>query len=259
MESPNRSWDADLYQQKHAFVHQYGDDLLSILQPQPGERILDLGCGTGELTARLAESAAEVIGLDTSPSMIAKARQSFPQLTFQQGDVRDLSTDQPFDAVFSNATLHWILEPDQPDVLSAVFNALKPGGRFVAELGGQGNVARILNALAQALHELGANQPANPNYFPGVGQYTMLLEAAGFSVRWAQHFDRDTPLSDPETGLSDWLAMFRGEILTSLSSKDRQTVLTSVNNQLRPTNFRNGHWFADYKRLRFMAIKPLIP
>ncbi|MBD2705327.1 methyltransferase domain-containing protein [Spirosoma sp. BT702] len=257
MNPSNRSWNADLYQQKHAFVFHFGVDVLKLLDPQPGERILDLGCGTGELTARIAERGAEVIGLDASLSMIAKARESFPHLSFQQGDARDFGTDQPFDALFSNATLHWINETEQPSVLAAVFNALKPGGRFVAELGGRGNVARILNALANALTELGKKQPVNLNFFPSVGEYTTTLETAGFSITLAQFFDRDTPLTDPETGLSDWITMFRGDLLTALSDQDRQTVLATVNNQLRPTNFRDGHWFADYKRLRFVAVKPL--
>ncbi|GAB4029149.1 class I SAM-dependent methyltransferase [Spirosoma jeollabukense] len=259
MTRSNHAWNADLYQQKHAFVFHYGADVLNWLEPQPGERILDLGCGTGELTARLAESGAEIIGLDASASMIAKSRQSFPKLTFQLGDARDFRTDQPFDAIFSNATLHWIQETEQLSLLTAVFKALRPGGRFVAELGGRGNVARILNALRQTLTELGIRQPINPNYFPSVGQYTTMLEQAGFCVTSAQLFDRDTPLADPETGLSDWIAMFRGDVLTALGDQDRQTVLTAVNDQLRPTNFRDGYWFADYKRLRFRAIKPLEP
>lgn len=135
MNQSNRSWNADLYQQKHTFVFHYGADVLNLLDPKPDERILDLGCGTGELTARLAESGAEVIGMDASASMIAKAQQSFPHLMFQQGDARDFGTDQPFDAIFSNATLHWIPEAEQPTVITNVFKALKPGGRFVAELG----------------------------------------------------------------------------------------------------------------------------
>ncbi|MCX6215742.1 methyltransferase domain-containing protein [Spirosoma sp.] len=259
MNQSNRSWNADLYQQKHAFVFHFGADVLTLLNPKPDERILDLGCGTGELTAQIAESGAEVVGLDASPSMIAKARQSFPHLSFQEGDARNFGANQPFDALFSNATLHWVKETDQPSVLSAAFNALKPSGRFVAELGGQGNVVRILNALAKALNELGMPQPVNPNFFPSVGQYTTMLETAGFSVTLAQFFDRDTPLTDPETGLSDWIAMFRGDVLAALSDHDRQTVLANVNNQLRPTNFRDGYWFADYKRLRFIAVKPLEP
>ncbi|MBD2704949.1 methyltransferase domain-containing protein [Spirosoma sp. BT702] len=256
MSPSDHAWNADLYQQKHAFVFQFGADVVSLLGPQRGERILDLGCGTGELTAKIAESGADVVGLDASASMIANARRSFPPLTFQQGDARHYVTDQPFDAIFSNATLHWIAEREQSTVLTHIFQALKPGGRFVAELGGRGNVVRILTALTRALTELGMSPPVNPNYFPSVGQYATLLENAGFSVTLMELFDRDTPLADPETGIGDWLAMFRGDVVNALSDKDRQTVLSAINHQLHPTNFRDGHWFADYKRLRFMAVKP---
>ncbi|WP_460979526.1 class I SAM-dependent methyltransferase [Spirosoma knui] len=259
MNPSDRSWDADLYQQKHAFVFRYGADVLSLLEPKPGERILDLGCGTGELTAQIAQRGAEVVGLDASASMIANARKSFPQLSFQQGDARQFVADQPFDAVFSNATLHWIAEPEQRNVLTNVFDALKAGGRFVAEMGGRGNVERILSAFTHALNELGIHQASNLNYFPSLGQYVLLVETAGFTVTWAQFFDRDTPLVDSSTGLTDWLMMFRGDILNDLSERDRQTVLEAVHEKLGATNFRDGSWFADYKRLRFIAIKPLKP
>ena len=258
MQPADHFWNADLYQQKHAFVFQFGTDLLHVLNPQPGERILDLGCGTGELTARIAESGADVVGLDASESMIASARQSFPHLSFQLGDARTFVTQQPFDAVFSNATLHWIAETDQPAVLTHLFHVLKPGGRFVGELGGQGNVARILECPEPGADWVGHYQQGNLNYFPSPGQYTQLLEAAGFSVRMVQFFDRDTPLADPQTGIADWLTMFRGEVLQALSDSDRQTILLSVNEALRRTNFRDGTWYADYKRLRFMATKPSI-
>ncbi|GAB3552138.1 class I SAM-dependent methyltransferase [Spirosoma fluminis] len=259
MNPSDRPWNADLYQQKHAFVFHYGTDVLNLLKPQPGERILDLGCGTGELTAQIALSGADVIGLDASAAMIANARQSFPRLSFQQGDARQFVTDQPFDAVFSNATLHWIDETEQPKVLTNVFTALKAGGRFVAEMGGRGNVERILNAFTHALNGLGIRKAVEINYFPSLGQYARLLETAGFTVTWARFFDRDTPLVDSVTGLTDWLSMFRGDILNDLTDKDRQTVLEAVQEKLRPTNFRDGSWFADYKRLRFIAIKPLKP
>lgn len=258
MSQSDNLWNANLYQQKHAFVFQFGADLLNLLNPQSGERILDLGCGTGELTARIAESGAEVVGLDASASMVATAQQSFPEIMFQQGDARKFVAEHPFDAVFSNATLHWITENDQPNVLAAIFNALKAGGRFVAEMGGWGNVERILGALDNALRRLGIDKDVNINYFPSLGQYASMLEAAGFMVTWAHHFDRDTPLADPETGISDWLTMFRGDILNALSEKDRQTVLSTVNDELRQTNFRDGYWYADYKRLRFVAMKPLM-
>ncbi len=249
-------WNADLYTQKHAFVFHYGEDVLNLLNPQPGERILDLGSGTGELTQRLNDAGAEVIGLDASASMVAKARQSFPNVVFWQVDARDLRTAEPFDAVFTNATLHWIPEADQPTVLTNVFNALRPGGRFVGEMGGQGNVERILAALTDVLGERAVPKTIRSNYFPGVGQYAALLEAAGFRVGLITHFDRDTELEDADTGMADWIRMFRNNALTHLTDADQTVLLSDVTNRLRPTNFRDGRWFADYKRLRFVAFRP---
>ena len=173
---PSHVWNADLYQQKHAFVFQFGTDLLQVLNPQPGERILDMGCGTGELTARIAESGADVVGLDTSESMIVRARQSFPYLSFQVGDARTFVTHQSFDAIFSNATLHWIAETDQPAVLTQLFQALKPGGRFVGELGGQGNVAQHPGCLESGVDRVGYSPGNQSELFP---QPRAVHDAAG--------------------------------------------------------------------------------
>lgn len=250
------NWNADLYTQKHAFVFQYGADVLNLLNPQPGERILDLGSGTGELTATIAQSGARVVGADASAAMVGKAQQSFPGVDFRVTDARALSVDELFDAVFTNATLHWIAETEQPTVLHNVFNVLKPGGRFVGEMGGRGNVERILSALGDVLRERGWPAAVRQNYFPSVGQYATLLEGAGFRVSLMTHFDRDTRLDDAETGLADWIRMFRGDALANLTDAQQNDVLTDVTNRLRPTNFRDGHAFADYKRLRFVAVKP---
>jgi trans-aconitate methyltransferase len=132
------NWNAALYENKHAFVWQYGEDLLQLLNPKQGERILDLGCGTGQLTEKIATFGAVVMGIDNAPAMIEKARQNYPHLRFDVADARNFQVEQPLDAVFSNAALHWIKEPDA--VINCVHQALKPGGRFVAEFGGKGNV-----------------------------------------------------------------------------------------------------------------------
>ena len=256
MNQPPNRWNADLYTQKHAFVFRYGSDVVNLLAPQPGERILDLGCGTGELTYQLADAGTEVVGVDASAEMIAKATGSFPKMDFRVMDARSLAFPEPFDAVFTNATLHWILEADQPAVLTTVFDVLKPGGRFVGEMGGQYNVERILLALSAALTRRGLTNAVRTNYFPGIGQYAALLEAAGFQVKEITHFDRDTVLDDPEEGVIDWIRMFRGNAVDTLSDDDRNAVFADVKTALRATNFRDGHWFADYKRLRFVAVKP---
>src|SRR6202171_1113386 len=145
-------WNANLYDAKHAFVWKYAADLLPLLAPQPGERILDIGCGTGHLTAQIADSGARVVGVDRSPEMVNAARRAYPHLQFELTDARDLSYRTEFDAVFSNATLHWIHEPEL--VIRSVRNALRPGGRFVAELGGKGNIRKMQSAFDQAPVEL---------------------------------------------------------------------------------------------------------
>lgn len=256
MNQPPNQWNAELYTQKHSFVFQYGSDVLHLLDPKPGERILDLGCGTGELTHQLAGAGTKVIGVDASAEMIAKATGSFPKVNFRVMDARNLAFLEPFDAVFTNATLHWILETDQPTVLTNIFDTLKPGGRFVGEMGGQHNVERILLALSAALTRRGLLNAVRTNYFPGVGQYAALLEAAGFQIKKMAHFDRDTVLDDPEKGIIDWIRMFRGNTVDTLSDDDRNAVFADVKTALRATNFRDGYWFADYKRLRFVAVKP---
>ncbi len=156
-------WDSSLYDDRHSWVWKKVGDLIDLLGPQPGERILDLGCGTGHLSAKIAERGAEVIGLDGSASMIAQARQNYPKLKFTLADARTFPFDEAFDAVFSNAALHWI--PDARSVITRISDCLKPGGRLVLEMGGKGNIARILAALTAALEEAG-HAARNPWYFP---------------------------------------------------------------------------------------------
>lgn len=233
-------WDAANYEGRHAFVYKYGADLLPLLDAQPGERILDIGCGTGQLTAKIAETGAAVTGLDSSPQMIAQARSNFPKIEFLQADAASFSLEQPVDAVFSNAALHWIRNAE--GVVSAISRALKTGGRFVAEFGGKGNIKAILAAAQRVL-----GRDINPWYFPSVGEYSTLLERHRFEVRYASLFDRPTELEDPKSGLRDWLAMFGGPEFTAIA-QDLETAL-------RPELYRNGHWYADYRRLRILAVR----
>ena len=148
-----KQWDANLYQNHHAFVWKYGVNLIEILSPKPGERILDLGCGTGQLTNQIAAAEAEVIGIDNSPTMITQASQNYPNIQFQVADARNLTFSKTFHAVFSNAVLHWIKPPEA--VVSCVWEALKPGGRFVAEFGVQGNIVTILDAINRMIKDRG--------------------------------------------------------------------------------------------------------
>ena len=175
-------WDSALYDEKFAIITEFGAGVVELLAPGPGERIVDLGCGTGGLTAQIAEAGAEVLGIDASEAMIARARVLYPNLRFEVARGEDFTLEAPADAVFSNAALHWMSPPDA--VTASVLRALQPGGRFVAEMGGSGNIATIIGALYQALAEEGIprEQVRNPWYFPSIGEYASLLERAGFEV-----------------------------------------------------------------------------
>jgi len=244
------NWNSDLYNQKHAFVYQYGEGLLELLNPQPNERILDLGCGSGELTQQIAERGAQVVGIDSSAEMLAKARAQFPALELYPMDATDFSFPEPFDAIFSNAVLHWV--PDYEAVIRQMAKALKPGGRLVVEFGGKNNVALIVDAVARQLKERGYS--FTPFwFFPSIGEYTPVLERYGFNVQLAQHYDRDTLLSDPETGLIDWIDQFGSYFFEGVRPDDKAAILEQVNTKLRSTLFRDGRWYADYKRIRIVA------
>lgn len=226
------SWDATSYDTRHAYVFRYGAGLIGDLKPQPGERILDLGCGTGHLTSEIDAAGAAVLGIDKSAEMIEQARQNYPKLYFEVADAADYRTSEPFDAVFSNAALHWMKPPEA--VADTVRNALRPGGRFIAELGGKGNTASVL-AVTQR----------NIWYFPGIGEYASLLERHGLEVVQAALFERPTPV-EGEDGLRDWLNMFYKPPLP-------EETIAAAEEQLRPKLFRDGIWYIDYRRLRIVA------
>lgn len=248
-----QEWNADLYDTRHAFVWQYGTDLLELLAPQSGERILDLGCGTGHLTTQIAASGAEVIGLDRAPTMIAQARKNYPHLSFVIADGASFSFAEPFDAVFSNAALHWMRPPTQ--VVACIRRALKSGGRLVAEFGGKGNIQTIRNGVQRVLTLAGYPLPAaSPWYFPSIGEYSSLLEAHGFTVTYAALFDRPTALAAGAEGLRNWLAMFAHDLLADIPAEQHSALIQQIEQQLQPTLSRNGTWFADYKRLRVVAL-----
>ena len=248
-------WDAKLYNAKHDFVWKYGSDVVSLLDPRAGERILDLGCGTGHLTAQIAESGAHVTGADRSAEMAAAARLAYPNLKFEISDARYLAYREEFDAVFSNATLHWIHEPEL--VLKGVWRALRPGGRFVAEFGGKKNIRAMQDAFDLALVELGAAKPGemHPWYYPSISEYSTLAEKNGFEVRLITLFDRPTVLSDGAAGMRNWIMMFGAEYLAKAGGARREEFLDRVEKMLRPKLFRDGQWWADYRRLRLVAFK----
>ena len=248
----NDTWNSSLYDQKHSFVYKYGEDLLSLLAAQPGERILDVGCGTGHLTAQIAAAGARVIGLDSSAAMIEKACAAYPQIEFQQADATDFSFAEPFDAVFSNAALHWVLQAE--DAVQCISQALRAGGRFIMECGGKGNIANILTALNQAMVELGQGEMEQIWVFHSISEYTTWLENYGLEVNQAFLFDRPTKLEGKD-GMLNWLRMFGTVRTQKLSDEMREKAFALTNEKLCNVQYIDGQWYADYRRLRVVARK----
>lgn len=243
-----QTWIADRYARNARFVADLGAPVVELLAPTAGERILDLGCGDGVLTKRVAELGVDIVGVDAAPELVAAARKL--GLDARLVDGHDLAFEDEFDAVFSNAAMHWMLKPDK--VIAGVARALKPGGRFVAEMGGAGNVAAITTALLAVLARHGHDGVARiPWYFPSVGEYAEKLEAHGFAVDEITLIPRPTPLP---TDMRAWLETFAENFVTALPESERGAALDEVVELLRPSLCdRRGHWTADYVRLRFRA------
>lgn len=248
-------WNAAQYDAKHAFVYEKARGLLELLAPKPGERILDLGCGTGVLTAEIAGRGAEVTGVDQSEEMISQARKKFPTLRFELLDARNLPYNAEFDAVFSNAVLHWIPEAEQ--VIAGVVQTLKHGGRFTAEFGGKGNIKKLVEGFSRAFSALGIREPdgTSPWFYPSVAEYAGLLEKHGLEVREASLFERPTVLEDRERGLANWLRVFRQTFLEKLGEERARLWIEEVERQCKGQLFQDGSWVLDYRRLRIAAWK----
>jgi SAM-dependent methyltransferase len=244
-----QTWQAGSYDTHARFVSDLGGEVLAWLAPKQGERILDLGCGDGALTEKIASAGAAAVGVDTSDSFLeaAKAR----GLDVYEMDGEALTFANEFDAVFSNAALHWMTRPEK--VLDGVHHALKPGGRFVAEFGGHGNVAAIVTAMRATAKRRGASMAlAGPWFFPSVEVYGEVLAARGFAVKRIGLFPRPTPL---KTGMRAWLGVFRKPFFESFGA-EAEEVLQEVEDLLRPVLCdAKGNWTADYVRLRVEAVK----
>jgi trans-aconitate methyltransferase len=247
-----QTWDPQAYARVGAFVHELAEGVVEWLAARPGERILDLGCGDGQLTARLAEAGVDVRGVDASPAMVAAARAK--GIAADEAPAEKLPYDDAsFDAVFSNAVLHWVR--DQDAMMAEVHRVLKPGGRFVAEMGGHGNVAAIHVALRSVLERYGfAGAEDGVNYYPTPEAYTRRLEHHGFRVERTALIPRPTPLEN--SGMAGWLRTFRRGVLDQLPEALRETVVDECCALLAPAlRDEDGHWTADYVRLRFVATR----
>ena len=247
-----QSWDPERYARNARFVSDLGAPLIDLLEPRPGDRVLDLGCGDGALARRLADAGVEVVGVDAAPELVAAARGR--GLDARVADGHALPFDDEFDRILSNAALHWMKRPDE--VIAGMWRALRRGGRVAAEMGGDGNVESIRRSLEDGLDRLGFDGgAANPWYFPTAEAYRAKLERAGFEVPYIELIPRPTPLPGD---LEDWLWTFGEAFILRVPERDRRSLIDGVVEAARPALQRpDGGWIADYVRLRFSAVKPL--
>lgn len=234
-------------------MHRYGSGVLELLDLEPGSRVLDLGCGGGDLTAQMQSRGCQALGMDASAEMLESARRKYPDIPFQQADATDFTLPEPVDAVFSNAVFHWIDASKQPAMLDCVQRSLRAGGQFVFEFGGYGNNRAIHAALAESFGVRGLEYRM-PFFFPTIGEYAALLEKAGFLVTSALLFDRMTPL-EGENGLTDWMRMFLGVPFTGLAEEEQEEIRREAAERLRSRLWKDGRWYADYVRLRMKAVR----
>jgi SAM-dependent methyltransferase len=246
-----QTWDPDRYARNASFVPELGQAALELLDPRPGERILDVGCGHGVLTEKLSTAGARVVGVDASAEQVAAARARGLDARVMSGEALTFSNE--FDAVFSNAALHWMQRPDA--VIAGVWNALVPGGRFVGEFGGGDNVRTTVRALSVALGRRGIDGAAVfPWYFPDDGEYRQKLEGVGFQVRSCVLIPRPTPLPGD---IADWMHTFCEAYLKAVPPTDEAAFISEVRTDLKPHLCDgDGRWTVDYVRLRFHAVKP---
>ena len=244
------SWDAALYAETARYVTDHGNIIFGWLSPQPGERILDLGCSDGVLTEKIRNAGTTVVGVDSNREMVGAARGR--GLDARVVRAEEMGFVEEFDAVFSNATLHWVLRADK--AVTGVRQALRPDGRFVAEFGGAGNVSAIVEALTQVLKRKGVEfADVSPWYFPTAEEYSALLEAHGFQVRRVELIPRTTPLPGD---VADWLRNFAVSVLEHLSEEGREAAIDDTRELLKPRRRDDkGAWSVDYVRLRVEATR----
>lgn len=246
----DQQWDPAAYDRHGRFVSDLGAPVLDLLQAVEGERILDLGCGDGALTQKIARMGCDVLGVDQSQPMVEATRALGLDAEVMDGQM--LAFDQQFDAVFSNAALHWM--PNAEQVVDGIWKALKPGGRFVAEFGGHGNVASIVRALEAALLARGLRVP-HPWFFPTMERYRTMMEERGFVVDVLTLMPRPTALPGD---VGDWLSTFAQPFIMEIPDVERPAFIASLVESLRPSmRDEKGTWWADYVRIRCRASRPV--
>lgn len=247
-------WCSTLYDESHGFVSNYGESILALLAPKKGERILDVGCGTGDLANEIAKSGSIIKGVDRSSNMVKQAQKKYPNLHFDTLDVYSMNYQDEFDAVFSNATLHWVTEPKK--ALEKIYQSLDTGGRIVAEFGGKDNVQQIRQTIQESYETIFPQKDSlmEPWYFPSIAEYTSLMEEVGFTVSYARYFSRPTPL-DGENGLRNWIIMFAASMLAHLSEMEKSQLIHHIEGQLRPILYQDNQWLADYCRIQVIGHK----
>ncbi|RUM62071.1 MAG: SAM-dependent methyltransferase [Sulfurimonas sp.] len=249
MNNETNQWNADCYREHADFVWRLASPVVELLAPREGEKILDLGCGEGTLGLEIAKSGAEVHGIDLSVNMVRKAKKQ--GLNARVMDVVEMPYVEAFDAIFSNAVLHWVREPKR--AVEHIARALKDGGRFVAEFGGMGNVARIVTAMREVFSHHPEYGTFNDFwYFPSPQEYRSLLEQHGFNVTYVALIPRPTPIDD----MAHWLALFSNGVTAQLSHNQVVQFRQEVRERLRATNYTDANgWMADYVRIRVRAVK----
>lgn len=250
----NITWDAKGYTSGFAFVHQYGEGVLDLIDAAPGSHVVDLGCGNGALSEKLIARGYRVTAIDASSDMLAQARALHPDIPFVQADATDFTLPEPADAIFSNAVFHWIDREKQPQLAAAIARNLKPGGQLVCEFGGYGCAERVHSALERAFAARGLTYP-RVFYFPTIAQHAPILEEAGLRVTYAVLFDRPTP-QQGEDGLNNWIHMFVKTPFEGMDADMREAIIDEAVSGLQESlQQEDGTWIVDYVRIRIKAIK----
>lgn len=256
----NIYWEAKKYAEEFSFVPKYGEDILGLISLPEGlenERkplAIDLGCGTGALTKKLSDMGFDTLGIDSSKEMLCAARAKYPSLKFAEGDAVDFCLSEKADVIFSNAVFHWIDSSKQGALAKNLFEQLKSGGQLVCEFGGKGCAETVHKTLEEIFKSRGLCY-GRTFYFPTVGEYSSVLEQAGFRVEAAFLFDRPTPQKGDD-GLKSWIKMFIKSPFDGLVKGEREDILNQAEERLRPLICRDGVWYIDYVRIRVKAIKP---